>query len=290
MNAILELQDSLPQRLRDASVPVLHQGVPKLIHSLSDNDIGVAEVAAVVERFPSVTLRLIALANSVWSSPASPVTSLPMACSRLGLNVVRSVSIALAVASPFDPKRCPGFDVDRYWSSALLTADTAYALAETLPNHADLDAQSVRTAGLLHNIGLVWMASHMPMEVAGVLKLKAADPDASLSGLMREHIGLDYASAGAYIGATWRLPDPIVLSMQRHDGDYQGEAWPTVRLVRRACTMVSVLLDTDSGERQSGKLAMLRGGDAGSETAALLDEIRGRVESTRALVQELFAG
>lgn len=278
MSALPELHDGLPQRLRDASVPVLHQGVPKMIRRLSDNEIGLADVAAVVECFPSVTLRLIALANSAWSAPASPVTSLSMACSRLGLNVVRSISIALAVASPFDPHRCPEFDIEEYWASALLTADAAHALGARQADGDQLDPESLRTAGLLHNIGLVWMASHMPMEMGGVLKFKASDPDASLSALMREHIGLDYATAGAYIGVMWRLPESIVLSMQRHGDDYRGEAWQTVHWVRRASDIVTRVL---SDEQNTG-------GDVDDQS--VVDEIRAKVPSTRALVRELFAG
>ena len=74
------------------------------------------------------TGKLISLANSVWSAPTDEVSSLENACARLGFGVVRSTSIAIAVAAPFNPSTCPAFDLEYYWCSVLLTADVASRL------------------------------------------------------------------------------------------------------------------------------------------------------------------
>ena len=282
---------AVPHRLKQSNLPVLPPGAPYLIRALSNTSLGMRDIAGVVERFPSVAMRLIALVNSAWSAPASPIDSLLVACSRLGLDIVRSVSIALTVAAPYDPKRCPGFKAQQYWTSALLTADAAHALATALPSRAQTDPQCARTAGLLHNIGLVWMASHMPEELASALSKKHLRPDLSLSEILQSDIGLDYATAGAFLGQNWELPASIVLSMQHHaDDNCQGEERQTVSLVRHARVLVSILLDGEDGARQMRKLEYLHTGEIGSLTSEVSEQMRSRIPQTQALAQELFAG
>ncbi len=111
------------QILQHDQLPVLPSGVPYLLQTLMDENIDNNKLKAVIGRFPSIAARLLCLANSAWAAPPVPVTSLDMACARLGLNIVRSVSIALAISSPFNPARCPAFDAERYWCTALLVAD-----------------------------------------------------------------------------------------------------------------------------------------------------------------------
>ncbi len=104
--------------LSTLKLPTLPAGTPFLMKSLTDENIDFVELAAVLEKFPSIAGKLISLVNSVWSAPASEISSLEAACSRLGFGVVRSTSIALAIASPFDATRCRWFDAERFWCSA----------------------------------------------------------------------------------------------------------------------------------------------------------------------------
>ena len=48
-------------------VPVLPPGAAYLLKALNDDNAGYAELAAIVERFPSIAGRLVSLANSAWS-------------------------------------------------------------------------------------------------------------------------------------------------------------------------------------------------------------------------------
>ena len=150
-----------PERFRDEMIaerlPVFPPAMPYLLRELDNDELSYTAIAALLERFPTIAVRLISLANSAWSSPVSPIASLPDACARLGLNVVRSVSIAVAIAGPFNPNRCKHFSARRFWTSALLTAECASQLA----NNTKVPTQYARTAGLLHNLGLIWMAEYL---------------------------------------------------------------------------------------------------------------------------------
>jgi len=195
-------------------LPILPAGILDLINVLSDENTPFSELAKIIERFPSITARLIILANSVWSSPSTPVDNLMTACSRLGFNVVRNVSIALAVASPFPIHNCPGFNVSRFLCLSLLTSDIASEIAEvTNKNHLK---ETARTAGLLHNLGLLWLAAELSVSLQEIFMQNESDHSQSLREICRQSMGFDYAEAGAYLGIEWGLPDSLVDAIAHH--------------------------------------------------------------------------
>lgn len=235
--------DQLPLALqRTASPPVLPSGAPYLLRTMSDDDIGVDELVEAVSRFPVIAARLIGLANSAWSSPVNEVTRLDQACIRLGMNVVRSVSIALSVASPFNPARCPGFDVERFWASALLTAEVCSWLVPASSVGFDSDPQSVRVAGLLHNLGLLWLADAMPKETNSAIIETETHSRQTLAEALRKHCGIDYAMAGGYLGGVWKLPESLVIPVARHpQAEYDNTLWKESVLVGAAEQIVSMI-------------------------------------------------
>jgi HD-like signal output (HDOD) protein len=95
-------------------VPVLPPGATYLMQALNDDNLGFREIAAAVEKMPSIAARILALANSAWSAPARPILALDEACGRLGIKVVQrspyhSHSIQLAAQpsmhGPFGRRR-----------------------------------------------------------------------------------------------------------------------------------------------------------------------------------------
>ena len=65
--------------MESTRLPVLLPGTPYPLKATSNEEIGVAELTAIVEKFPSIAARLISLDNSTWSSPFVTVASLEMA-------------------------------------------------------------------------------------------------------------------------------------------------------------------------------------------------------------------
>jgi HD-like signal output (HDOD) protein len=231
-------QDLQRRPLDTDRVPVLPPGVPYLMQTLNDDNLGFREVAQAVEKMPSIAARLLALANSAWSAPATPVLSLDTACSRLGLQLVRTASIAIAVSQPFNPARCPAFDGLTFWSSALMNADAAFWLADRVLGE---QLSVARTAGLLSNLGLVWMAEALPEETALALLSASEDaPSGELNISLADHCGLGFDEAGALLAEAWQLP-PVLRDAIAHQFDRRDDAPPLSQIVSAAARMVSTL-------------------------------------------------
>jgi HD-like signal output (HDOD) protein len=83
-------------------IPTLTIQVRFLFQAFSDDTLGLSGLAKTLKYYPIISARLIGLANSAWFAPAMPINSIERACARLGMDIVRSVSIGLALISPFN--------------------------------------------------------------------------------------------------------------------------------------------------------------------------------------------
>lgn len=229
-------------RLNTKRIPVLPPGSTYLMQSMMDESLNFRQLASIVERYPSIAARLIALANSVWSSPVSPIHSLEMACSRLGFGVVRSTCIALSVSSPFDPTHCPAFDTKHFWSHLLLVADTSTWLAQLTPDEENVPPQTVRAAGLLHDLGLLWLVDQLPEESQQAILLSQKGSGITLSRALLEMIGIDHRAAGRYLGEAWNLPEPLLVAMSHRSAMEQTTPyWQIASAVNLADCLVSAM-------------------------------------------------
>ncbi len=267
-----------------SQLPVLPPAISHLLKTLTDEHCNNAKLKTAIEQFPSIAARLLFLANSAWAAPPVQITTLDMACARLGLNIVRSVSIALAIASPFNPARCPVFNAERHWCTSLLVADGAAWLASS----TDLDSAAAHTAGLLHNLGLLWLADNRPLETAHAFEV-AMHKSISLNQALQQSTGTDYCEVGGYLGKAWGLPDSLVAAMKEHcNPNYDGTHWHYAALVKHTATVVSALY---SGETlPPEKLCTEWPGITQEKYETLFIKTADQFESTREMARTLFPG
>lgn len=194
--------------LAEDDLPELPHGTPYLLQVLSDDDLDFAKLARHVERFPSIVLRLLSVANSAWSSPRSEIVELEQACARLGLKVVRSIAVAVAVAAPFHYHACPAFRPILYWSSSMLIARAAGLLCEALGRRTSYPVGLAATAGVLSNLGVLLLAAKMPEETDLALQ-RAGNEGDSLRDTTLASCGIGYDQAAMLLFRSWGLPDPL---------------------------------------------------------------------------------
>ncbi len=273
--------------LSSLRLPTLATGTPYLLKSLTNENIGFVELASTVEKFPSIAAKLISLANSAWSAPASPITSLETTCSRLGLGVVRSTSIALAIGTPFDPTRCLCFEPEYFWCSALLTAEAASRLAPISSCRKDLDPSTARAAGLLYNLGLLWLVDRLPSEVDQAFMLVKNNQTESLRQALFNTLGFDQLQAGSYLGNSWDLPELLVGAMTHYaDPGYQAAHSEVANIVGLAAKLVSATLKEESCPEQDDRLSRLA--IAGENFNDVFDQLNGQLEKFRAIAKVLM--
>lgn len=258
-----------------------------LIESLGDETLSFKQLAEILSRYPVITARLLALANSAWAAPTQPITTVENACVRLGMSVVKSMSIAFAVASSFNVVNCSSFNNAYFWTNNLLVSSGAALLAAQLPQERGDYSKTAQTAGTLHGLGLLWLAEHLPIETSQALEHIKTDATVSLNEALLAGTGIDYCQVGAWIAQEWQLPEILVLAMQYHqDSEYRDEAWELALLVGSALKMATALGGDGLPPPVDETLVSL--GVTAEQQQLVFQALAEKYDYTRALVKELF--
>ncbi|MCB1755167.1 MAG: HDOD domain-containing protein [Gammaproteobacteria bacterium] len=225
-------------------VPALAMGMPELLKAMTDETIGFREITEIISRYPDISSRLLFLSNSAWAAPVVPVSSIVVACSTLGLSVVRGISLALSIATPFNPMRCNGFDSHRFWLSALMVADTAKLLATKSRSIGSELLATIHTAGIIHNIGMLWLADRLPLQTSAALHESLLDPTVSVNDGLLKHCGMSYPMVSGRLSQVWGFPDILTATLLYHnDTDYHGPYADIAATVGFAARLVDYALE-----------------------------------------------
>ncbi len=279
MSTILDSSELKKQIEQDSAVPVLPPGIVYLLKALNNDEIQFSELAKELEKFPSIAIKIVAIANSAWALPSMPVTNLHDACARIGLNIVRSVSIALSISQVFDPSRCTAFDTRFFWTSALLNAESAFLCAK---NHPDVDPNTARFAGLLHNIGLLWLANQKPVETESAILATQEDENCSLSVALLERLGMDHHSIGGLLAMSMELPDSITEAISTGTIDGREDEAPLLHnhcYAKELTTSVLKQLTMDTDEQENDEIQPEADDPYFEKLAALLPRIQTMADS-----------
>lgn len=263
-----------------------------LMRSLADENLSYQQIAKVIQCYPEITARLIFLANSSWSAPITPITNIDQACARLGTSIVKSVSIAISIASSFDTRKCALFDTVQFWSTSMLVADGSYALASKLPNHKILPdfERTAQTAGILHNLGLLWLADNLPTETNEAFRVMADESsNFSLSELLKQFTETDYCEIGGWLAEQLKLPEALSIAMKHHlNPEYQELSWETSLLVGEAAKMASALHNQIDELPTNNRLEIL--GIDSTNQKYIYQQLSNNFEKTCNLAKALFEG
>jgi HD-like signal output (HDOD) protein len=168
----------------------------------------------IIARDPAVTARLLHLVNSAAFSLAEKVTDPIEAISLLGVETVKSLVLCLQIFGQKDEAREAGLSLEILWEHSLLVAKFARLITfkQTVDERLAGDAF---TAGLLHDVGRIVIASNLPQEYAAVVTA-AREESHPLHEEETARLGVNHAKVGAYLLGLWGLPTAIVEAAAGH--------------------------------------------------------------------------
>jgi len=188
--------------LNSDALPVMPETAVKLMRTLERDDTSMAEVAALIERDPSLAVKVLRVANSAGIGAQREVANLRDAANLIGMRRLRDLSMAACVANIF-PKDGT-FDRERFWRHGLATAGHAKVLAGL----CNIDPDTAYLAGLVMRIGRVLMLMVEPEIVSRCDDLNDS-PD-SLIGHEFEWLGCSHLEVSAALAKRWNFPRDIV--------------------------------------------------------------------------------
>ncbi len=184
------------------ALPVMPELAVQLMRTLEREDTTLTEVAALIERDPSLTVKVLRVANSAAVGAQREIANLRDAANLIGMRHLRDLSMAACVSNLF-PKDGQ-FDRARFWRHGVATAGHAKVLAGL----CDIDPDTAYIAGLVMRIGRVLMLQVEPEIVARCDDLN--DTPDSLIGHELEWLGCSHLEVSAALAKRWNFPKDIV--------------------------------------------------------------------------------
>lgn len=193
-------------------LPTVNTNYQNIISSI-DNDGDVIEISRLIEQDPSITSKLLHIANSAYYGVKTG--SIKQAITYLGLANVRNLILSTSIIDSFSKLKAPEKILQDLWKHAYITNKLLFKVYE---NFLDKKLpETCMSAGLLHNVGVIFLIQIFKDKhiicIKDVIKSKK-----SLIKLEYETFGISHHEAGGYLMMWWDLPFPIVeTALYHHD-------------------------------------------------------------------------
>jgi HD-like signal output (HDOD) protein/signal transduction histidine kinase len=227
----IQTDQDIRNRLLIARLPAMPQILIKLLAHLQADDLGMAELAALVATDAGMTGKILSVANSSAYHRGARQVNLEQSMVALGTDMIKILVISDSVFQTFSSFPNSGAtDLRAFWKNSLTTAvlarDIARRIGYSQPEEAYL-------AGLLHNVGRLALLATAPKEYA--FNFTARD-DEDLCAVEQRTLQITHAEAGAWLIERWQLDSFLADSvLYHHEPSGRLEAaHPLIRVVRAA--------------------------------------------------------
>ena len=200
------------------------------------------EIGEVISRDPSLTARLLRIANSPFFGLTTKVATVNRAVALIGTKQLRDLVVGTIAISSFKGIPNQLVSMDDFWYHSLYCALASRALAQRrrLP-HAD----SLFVAGLLHDAGQLMIFYSLPDQACTALQLSVEDPHAmDMHQAEQEVLGFDHAQVGGLLLQHWRLPALLQECVALHPPPTAARQFPaevaTVHIANVIATMAEI--------------------------------------------------
>ncbi|HYK25169.1 MAG TPA: HDOD domain-containing protein [Steroidobacteraceae bacterium] len=141
----------------DVDLPGFPEIVLRIRRVLADENVSTERVARVVSAEPVIAARLMRMAGSAALNPSGkPVADLRSAIHRVGLNTVRSATLAFAVHQLRQSSELRGLEkpLEVLWHRSVLVASLSFIIARRC---SDVSPETALLAGLLQGLGRLYI-------------------------------------------------------------------------------------------------------------------------------------
>lgn len=184
----------------------------KLTSTLGRGDVELREIEALIVRDPVIAARVIQAANSAAFAGHGATSSIRNALLRLGIERVRRLALLVGLFNAMPARGVPA----AFWPHSLATAACSEViLAHVATSAAAADPDVVFLAALLHDLGLLVLASHYPKDYEALQEASARE-GSPLIDVEVAVLGTDHATMGAQLAQQWLFPPSVCAAIRGH--------------------------------------------------------------------------
>lgn len=157
-------------------LPTLPNVAIKLKNAMNQ-DIGIADAVKIIQLDPTISAKIMQVANSPLYMPREPVRTCLDAVKRLGLNAVKSLVISIGMKQIFHcENKLIREKMEQYWKHSIYLSSLCYLIASKTRK---IDPEQALLAGLVCDIGIVPFlnfAANFPPDLYDANEIETAIP------------------------------------------------------------------------------------------------------------------
>lgn len=286
------MANALERMLDDASrIPTAAGVALELARSCEDADVTIEHLVSILQCDPSLTAKVLRMANSAYFASRREIGDLSEAVVRLGLRRVQIMALAFCImdATKTDEDGRDAFDYNYFWNHALITAIFADVTATSRRLRL---APEALVAGLLQDIGVLIVQTSLPDDYHQVLAAQARDEE-ELYVVESRRLGFNHMEAGEMMLRRWHIPAAVcqVVGNHHQSRNLQGTSGGVGELaaVCQVGAAVGKFLTSDKSRSkcmsQATRLAQDLLGIAPDQLQSLLGLARMRLEASAEMLE-----
>jgi HD-like signal output (HDOD) protein len=183
----------------------------KIKDLLEDEASTANDFANLISLDPSLTSRLLKIANSAIYSFAGEISTISRAITVIGTQAIYNMVLVDVTASVFKHFSNQAIDLKRFWRMSVFSGLAAKNLAIKAGVR---DIERLFVAGLLQNLGELIVAKVSP-EIA--VKCEKYSPEELPWKLQQQHLGYNYTDISAELLKIWQIPEKIILPIRHYN-------------------------------------------------------------------------
>lgn len=194
-----------------STLPSLPAVVIELLQTMDQEEADMHLLAEKLSRDQALSAKVLRVANSSFYGMSGKVNSIADAMVVLGLRGVRTLAMAASISDTFSATRCPGFDFRMFWRHSIGVALCAKEIARQCRQN---DGNAF-TAGLLHDLGRLVLASCFPQHLVAVMAYRER-MDCPWEEAEQQVLGMSHAELGGLLAMHWNFPASLHAAITHH--------------------------------------------------------------------------
>lgn len=212
--------------------------------AFADENSSAADFVALIEPDPALSAALLRIANSSLYGVGGTVSTVERAIAIVGLREIRDLAFGICANTTFQGIPNDLISVKDFWTHSLYCASASQNIGRKAKIRT---ADSLFTAGLLHDIGELVMFNQNPELSRTALELSLDEDDGVTSYLAeRKVFGFDHAEVGAELARQWCLPDSLRACIEFHHDPFASDISGDSVLAVHLANCIAVLAELNS--------------------------------------------
>ena len=207
------IQDIL-KKIKD--LPTLPVVATKILKMTNNPNSSAADLAKLVTQDPALSAKILKAINSAYYSLNRRVSNIQQAIAYLGMKRVSEIVISVTIFKELNFANNL-FSMDKFWVHSIGVAEYGKLIA-VLSKKAPPD--DVYTAGLLHDIGKMFLAKYLPDQTTAIIK-EAHKNKEFLHDVEYKLIRADHTMLGEWLVKLWKLPPYVASCVRYHNTPYE---------------------------------------------------------------------